>query len=305
MKALACERPTDSRQRPLARLSIADVCARAWDLGLTLSYSTVWRRLAEDCLRPWLQEQWLFPRDPRFLERATPALELYHRRWQGAPLGPQDVVLCGDEMTNLQALSRSHRGLPPAPGRRARYEFEYERHGTLCYLAFLDVFGGRVYGEVTRANGIVPFEQALGQCLAQPHLAAAARVFLILDNGSAYHPNTSPARIQAQFPAVTVVHLPTHASWLNQVEIYFSIVRRKALRPADFASLIALETRLRDFQAYYNTRAEPFRWNYTRAQLEQYLERVAAHEAAAATRLQLLQDYRAAPLPHSYSLTNL
>ena len=149
VKALACERPTDQERRPLARFSVMDVCLRAWNLGLTLSYSTIWRRLAEACLRPWLQQQWLFPRDPRFLEKATPVLELYHRRWQGDPLGPGDVVLCGDEMTNLQALSRLHRGTPPAPGRRARWEFEYERHGTLCYLtsfASSDIIAGNVHG---------------------------------------------------------------------------------------------------------------------------------------------------------------
>lgn len=303
VKALACERPVDAERRPVSRFSVFDVCQRSWDLGLTFSYSTVWRRLHEDALRPWLQEQWLFPRDPRFLEKATPVLELYHRRWQGKPLGPKDVVLCGDEMTNLQALSRIHRGLPPAPGRRARYEFEYERHGTLCYLAFLEVFSGRVYGETTRQNGIAPFERTLKHCLAQPHLAAAERIFLIVDNGCAHHPSTSPARIQAPHPQVTVVHLPTHASWLNQIEIYFSIVRRKALTPADFGSLAALEQRLGGFQCQYNRRAEPFRWNYTREQLAQYLGRVALHEQEAAERERLLTARRTDPHP-AHCLTN-
>jgi DDE superfamily endonuclease len=298
VKALACERPTDAKRRPLSRLSVFDVTQRAWDLGLTLSYSTVWRRLAEDALRPWLQEQWLFPQDPRFLERATPALELYHRRWEGKPLGKQDVVLCADEMTNLQALSRLHRGLPPAPGRRGRYEFEYKRHGTLCYLAFLEIFTGRIYGETTSQNGIEPFELTLRHCLLQPHLAAAERIFLIVDNGCAHHPSTSPARIQAQFPQVTVVHLPTHASWLNQIEIYFSILRRKALTPADFGSVEALQERILRFQCRYNEHAEPFTWNYTRQQLADYLKRVARHEVEYAAAQELLQARRrAAPTP--------
>ena len=292
VKALACERPTDDQRRPLSRFSVFDVCVRAWDLGLTLSYSTVWRRLTEDALRPWLQEQWLFPRDPRFLQKATSVLELYHRRWQGQPLGPKDVVLCADEMTNLQALSRIHRGLPPAPGRRARYEFEYERHGTVCYLAFLEVLTGRVYGEVTEQNGIVPFELALKHCLSQPYLTEAERVFLILDNGCAHHPNTSPARLKQQFPQVEAVHLPTHASWLNQIEIYFSIARRKALTPADFESKAALQERLLRFQCRYNERAEPFTWNYTKEQLAAYLERVAFHEQEARERQSMVQACR-------------
>lgn len=293
----------DAERRPVSRFSVFDVCQRSWDLGLTLSYSTVWRRLQEDALRPWLQQQWLFPRDPRFLEKATPVLELYHRRWQGQPLGPRDVVLCGDEMTSLQALSRIHRGLPPAPGRRARYEFEYERHGTLCYLAFLEVFSGRVYGETTRQNGIDPFARALKHCLAQPNLAAAERVFLIVDNGCAHHPSTSPTRIQEQHPQVTVVHLPTHASWLNQIEIYFSIVRRKALTPTDFSSLAALEQRLGAFQCRYNRRAEPFQWNYTKEQLAQYLDRVALHEHEELERERLLALRRTSSQP-AHCLTN-
>lgn len=304
VKALACERPTDEKRRPLSRLSVFDVAQRAWDLGLTLSYSTVWRRLAEDALRPWLQEQWLFPQDPRFLERATPALALYHRRWQGKPLRKKDVVLCADEMTNLQALSRLHRGLPPAPGRRGRYEFEYERHGTLCYLAFLEVFTGRVFGETTQQNGIVPFEQTLRHCLAQPHLSEAERIFLILDNGCAHHPNTSPARIAAQFPRVTVVHLPTHASWLNQIEIYFSILKRKALTPADFDSVDALQERILGFQCRYNERAEPFTWNYTRKQLKQHLQRVAQHEAAYAASQRLLEARRSSKSAAACCLMN-
>lgn len=304
MKALACERPTDGERRPLSRFSVFDVCERAWELGLNPSYSTVWRWLQQDALRPWLQEQWLFPRDPRFLEKATPVLELYHRRWQGQPLGPRDVVLCGDEMTNLQALERHHRGLPPAPGRRGRYEFEYERHGTVCYLAFLEVFTGWVYGEVTERNGIAPFEAALGRYLQQERLATAERVFLIVDNGGAHHPNTSPARLRQQFPQLEVVHLPTHASWLNQIEIYFSIVRRKALTPLNFPSKAALQERLGSFQGHYNRRATPFTWNYTQEQLAQRLEKFAAHEAEYARAQELLQTQRLTRAEAAYCRTN-
>jgi hypothetical protein len=239
-----------------------------------MSYSTVWRRLREDALRPWFQRPWLFPRDPRLLEKAGPVLDLYHRRWQGEPLGPKDVVLSADELTQLQALSRLHPGVPPAPGHSARYEFEYARHGTLCYLAFLDVFSGQVYGETAAGNGIDPFEGALKHCLAQECYREVERVFLIVDNGCAHHPSTSPARLREAHPQLTVVHLPTHASWLNQVELYFSIVKRKALHPADFADLAALRQRLMRFQAWYNEHAEPFRWNYTRRDLAAHVKRL-------------------------------
>lgn len=306
VKALACERPTDPLRRPVSRFSVFDVCERAWELGLTLSYSTIWRRLREDALRPWYYQQWLFPRDPRLLEKATPVLELYHRTWAGLPLGPRDVVLSADEMSGLQALSRIHPGLPPAPpsaaplpgrpGRRSdprsRVEFEYERHGTVCYQAFLNVFTGKVYGEVHPSNGIETFERTLAHCLRTPSCQAAERIFLIVDNGSSPHPSTSPARIQAQHPQVTVVHLPTHSSWLNQVELYFSILHRKALTPADFPSVAALEARLYQFQYAYNQRAEPFRWQYTRDHLEAYIERLALHEERFAEAAAQLKERR-------------
>jgi hypothetical protein len=306
VKALACERPTDDFRRPLSRFSVFDVCQLAWDLGLTLSYSTIWRTLHADALRPWLQQQWLFPRDPLLLEKATPILELYHGRWDGQPLGPRDVVLCADEMTGLQALSRLHPPVPntaatqsPLPGRprrpedrRGRVEFEYKRNGTLCYQAFLNVFTGQVYGETPTRNGIVPFEQALGNCLDLPAHRDAERVFLITDNGSAHHPKTSPARIAAQYPQVQVIHLPVHSSWLNQIELYFSILHRKALSPPDFPSVAALERRIFAFQHAYNLRAEPFRWEYGRADLEAYIERLALHETQFTEAAALIQERR-------------
>lgn len=318
VKALACDRPTDPQRRPLSRFSVSDVWERAQELGLTWSYSTVWRRLHEDALRPWLFQQWLFPRDPRLLEKATPILGLYHGQWEGKALGPRDVVLSADEMSGLQAKSRIHSSLPPRlpsqeplPGRpkrkedrRTRIEFEYERHGTVCYQAFLNVFTGRVYGEGHASNGIETFEATLARCLALPGYRTAERIFLIVDNGSAHHPSTSPARIRAQDERVTVVHLPTHSSWLNQVELYFSILHRKALTPADFPSVEALEQRLLWYQWYYNTQAAPFCWRYTRSDLEAYIERLAKHETLFTEAAAAVQEQRERANRPAYCLTN-
>lgn len=318
VKALACERPVNEKRRALARLSVFDVCLEAWALGNLMSYSTVRRRLHEDALRPWLFQQWLYPRDPRLLEKAAPILELYHGRWAGEPLGPRDLVLSADEMSGLQALSRIHSSQSPAvsewdplPGRpkrredrRVRVEFEYQRHGTWCYQAFLNVFTGRVYGEAHASNGIETFERTLKNCLAQPPYQEAERVFLIVDNGSSHHPNTSPARIQAQDPRVITVHLPTHSSWLNQVELYFSILHRKALTPSDFPSVDALRERIFRFQVLYNQRAEPFRWQYTRDHLEAYIERLALHEERFAETATFLQARREAQVQADIRLTN-
>jgi hypothetical protein len=125
-----------------------------------------------------------------------------------------------------------------------------------------------------------------------------------VDNGSSHHPNTSPARIRAQFPQGEGGHLPVHSSWLNQSEIYFSIVQRKALTPADFESLEALEQRLKWFQWDSNQRAEPFRWNYTRTHLEQYLERLAQKEAVRAEAQAVLDGRRAEVAASAYCLMN-
>lgn len=173
-----------------------------------------------------------------------------------------------------------------------------KRNGTVCYQAFLNVFTGQVYGETHEKNGIETFERTLQHCLAQESYREVERVFLIVDNGSAHHPSTSPARIQAQDARVTTVHLPVHSSWLNQVELYFSILHRKALTPADFPSTAALAQRISAFQCLYNRRAEPFKWQYTRDHLEAYIERLALHEEQFAEAAALLQAQRgSAPAP--------
>lgn len=287
------------RYVPLSRFSVTDVCERAFELGLAMSYSTVWRRLDLHALQPWFHEQWLFPRDPDLVEKASPILDLYRGYWQDEPLAPTDCVLCGDEMTGLQAVSRIHRGIPPAPGRRARCEFEYDRHGTLCYTAFLDTRSGWVYGRTSKRSGIEPFETALSHCLTQPRMEPFRRVFLIMDNGSAHHPSTAPRRLIEQFPQVVPVHLPVHSSWLNQVEIYFSILIRKALTPRDFASVDLLAQHILRFEGYYNEGAQPFNWRFSRRDLEAYVERLARHEQIFVGAAEALEQRRRDGAPAS------
>ncbi len=284
MKAAACERPQEGG-RPLTRLSVFDICRKVWDEGLTMSYSTIWRRLHEDLLRPWFQRGWIFPRDPHFLAKATPALELYRGCWQGEPLGPNDLVLSGDEMTAIQALRRIHPSLPAAPARPGRCEFEYERLGTQCYIAFLNVLTGRVFGQVHPSSGIEPFQATRRAFLQQPEARQAERLFLVLDNGPSHHPSPSPARLRELDPRLVPVHLPTHASWVNQIESYFSILVRKALPPADFQSKEELRDRLYAFTSYYNREARPFAWKYTPEKLKAYLTRLAGKSCEYADQL--------------------
>jgi transposase len=110
--------------------------------------------------------------------------------------------------------------------------------------------------------------------MAQEPYRSAPRVFWVVDNGSSHRGAASVRRLQARYPNLPLVHLPTHASWLNQVERYFSIVQRKVRTPNDFPDLAAVERRLRAFAARYNDTAVPFNWRFTRADLERRLHQL-------------------------------
>src|SRR5437773_10991054 len=112
--------------------------------------------------------------------------------------------------------------------------------------------------------------------MSQDPYRSARRVFWIMDNGSSHRGDRSVQRLQSRYSNVRVVHSPTHASWLNQIEIYFSIVQRKVLTPNDFPTLAALEHHLLAFQHRYQTMAKPFRWTFTRAKLHQLLAKLAS-----------------------------
>jgi hypothetical protein len=172
--------------------------------------------------------------------------------------------------------------LPPAPDRIRRQEFEYRRGGTLAYLAAYDVHAPRVIGRTAPTTGIEPYSELVEQVMTTEPYASAARVFWIVDNGSSHNGARSTARMHATWPTACLVHLPVHASWLNQIEIFFSIVQRKLIKPGDFADLAELADRLMAFQDRYNTTAEPFDWHFGRKSLNRLLERLTVHEPLAA-----------------------
>ena len=283
VKALACALPAETGV-PLARWSAAELAAEAVGRGLvdSISASTVGRWLAADAIRPWRHRSWIFPRDPDFAAKAARVLDLYARICQGQPLGENEYVLCADEKTQLQALSRCHPDLPPAPGRIRRQEFEYRRGGTLAYLAAYDPHAARVLGRTAPTTGIAPFGQLVEQVMSSEPYASAARVFWIVDNGSSHQGPHAVLRMQATWPTAQLVHLPVHASWLNQIEIFFSIVQRKVIKPGDFADLDELAERLLAFQDHYNATAEPFDWHFGRKSLDRLLARLTVHEPLAA-----------------------
>jgi hypothetical protein len=281
VKALACELPA-TLGVPLSRLSCADIAREASRNGLVarLSDTTVWRWLHEDAIRPWHHRTWLFPRDPDFTRKAGRILDLYARRWEGRPLGPDDYVLSTDEKTSIQARLRIHPSSPPHPNQPMRIEHEYARGGAWAYLAALDVHRARIFGRCEATTGIEPFTRLLTQVMTQPPYCHARRVFWILDNGSSHRGDASVRRIQAAFPTVVPVHGPVHASWLNQIEIYFSILQRKVLTPNDFASLADVEDRLLAFERYWEAIAKPFEWRFTNDDLHALMGRLESHAEA-------------------------
>jgi len=267
VKAVACALVAETKQ-PLSRQSLADVTARGRTvLGKPISRSTVWRILATDAIKPWRYKYWIFPRDPQFADKAGPILDLYAGMWQGQRLGPKDYILSADEKTSIQARRRCHPSLPPASRRPAYIENEYERGGALQYLAAWDVRRGYVIGRCEPTTGIEPFGRLVKQVLAEEPYRSGERLFWIVDNGSSHRGAASTKRLHQIDSRIMLVHTPVHASWLNQVEIYFSIIQRKVLTPNDFADLEALRLRLALYEELSNHHPAPFQWKFDRAKL--------------------------------------
>ena len=280
VKAIACELPA-RLGLPLSRLNVPDIRAEVIRRGLVASISdtTIWRWLSEDAIKPWTHRSWIFPRDPDFEAKAARVLDLYAGEWDGRPLKDDEFVISADEKTSIQARIRCHPTLPPAAGRAMRVEFEYERGGALQYLAAWDVHRARLFGRCEPSTGIEPFGRLVEQVMTAEPYRSARRVFWVLDNGSSHRGQASVRRLTEAYPRLVPVHLPVHASWLNQVEVYFSILERKVLTPAAAASLEELAARILACQANYELLARPFEWKFTRADLARLLERLATREA--------------------------
>jgi hypothetical protein len=240
----------------------------------TISDATIWRWLSQDAIRPWHHRCWIFPRDPDFAVKAGRILDLYAGRWEGQPLGDDEFVLSADEKTSIQARARIHPTEPPRAGRPMRVEHEYERCGAWAYLAALDVRRAKLFGRCESTTGIEPFDRLVDQVMTQSPYRDARRVFWIVDNGSSHRGARSVRHLAKKYPRLVVVHGPVHASWLNQIEIYFSIIQRKVLTPNDFRSLAEVEDRVLRFQEHYEMIAKPFQWKFTRADLDSILRRL-------------------------------
>lgn len=274
--ALARALPAEN-QVPLSRWSSSEIARElAARVHVATSASSVRRWLAADPVKPWQSRSWISVRDPDFAVKAGRVLDLYAGTWDGRPLGSNDFVVCADEKTSIQARCRCHPTLPPGRSRMMRVEHEYDRKGALAYLAAWDVHRGQVTGRCEDTTGIDPFARLVQQVMTAEPYSSADRVFWITDNGSSHRGQAAIDRMRKAWPNAQLVHTPVHASWLDQAEIYFSVVQRKVVTPNDFTDLDQIRQRLAEFEIRYNAVSTPFNWRFTRHNLTDLLRRIDA-----------------------------
>ncbi|MDQ0932203.1 hypothetical protein QFZ49_002133 [Streptomyces turgidiscabies] len=237
------------------------------------------RWLKEDAVKPWQRQSWIFITDPAFRVKAARVLDLYARTWEGEPFGADEYVISADEKTSIQARCRCHPTLAPGQARAMRVNHTYGRGGALAYLAAYDVHHATVFGRCEPTTGIDPFMALVAQVMSQEPYASAKRVFWVVDNGSSQRGKKAADRLTKAFPNAVLIHTPVHASWLNQVEIYFSVVQRKVVSPNDFTELAEVRERLRGFEDRYNATAQPLQWRFTTSDLDNLLARLDRHTA--------------------------
>lgn len=276
--AMACALPAE-QDVPLSRWSCPEIARElAARCQVAVSASSVRRWLAADALKPWQYRSWIAIRDPQFEAKAAGVLDLYAGRWKGRRLGSNDFVICADEKTSIQARCRCHPTLPPGQARTMRVEHEYDRRAAVAYLAAWDVHRGHVTGRCEDTTGIEPFARLVAQVMTTEPYASADRVFWIVDNGSSHRGQASIDRMAKAWPTAHLIHTPVHASWLNQCEIYFSVVQRKLVSPNDFTDTNQIRDRLAAFEDRYNPIAAPFGWRFSRRDLHDLLRRIEQHD---------------------------
>ena len=279
---------TEEPPQPASRWTMEALADRLHDAGVPISASQVWRICRALDLKPWQTESWMTSHDPDFWEKAADVCGLYLNPPQNA------VVWSVDEKTGIQAKSRinptqpprpaegaAERLRPPAettlpipedpspadeavagvprPGTPVRQEFEYRRNGTVALFAGLNVHDGEVAAWVTDSTRSENFVAFLGDLVDQT--PEGLELHCIVDNLSA-HGTPGVQQFLDANPHVFLHRTPTHASWLNQVELFFSILERRLLRRGEFASVDELAERIIAFIQDYNRRAKPFRWTY-------------------------------------------
>jgi transposase len=276
--AIACSLPKQC-QVPLSRWSRAELARRiVQDPSLApISASTVGRWLKAERLRPWRYHTWQHIHDPlAFLERARPVLQAYSQA--RALLRAGTWLVCLDEKTSIQAREGEQPPRPASPGRPLLHEARYHRRGARHLFAGLSVADGKVSGICRQRKCFVDFQAFVQQKIIPEALRRQVHtVTFILDNGTTHAPKQLEGWLREQERAsegqlhFQILWLPPNASWLDQIEIWFSVLQRKHLQPNHFLSTKDLECSLNEFIAYHNQAAKPIKWTYTVEKLEQKL----------------------------------
>lgn len=244
---------TEDPPEGTTRWTMDALAARMAEHGVPISASQIWRICKALDLKPWQVQSWMTSHDPDFWEKAADVCGLY--------LDPPTnaLVWSVDEKSQIQAKSRVNPTLPPVPGTPTRRDYGYKRHGTQVLFAGLNVHSGEVAGWVTDSTRSENFVEFLADLVRQTprHL----HLHCIVDNLKT-HSTELVEQFLAKHPRVHLHFTPTHASWLNQVELFFSILERRLLRHGEFSSTDELANRIITFIEDYNRRAKPFRWTY-------------------------------------------
>jgi len=261
---------------PVSRWSNAEIARRLLALGVAfhIAGSTIGRWLAAEKLRPWCYHAWQHILDPHaFLERARPVLWLYQRAQEWLAEGVWAV--CVDEKTSIQARQGTQPLAPATREQPVHVSARYERQGALQLFAGLSVVDGQVYGQCRQRKRFVDFQAFLLEVIIPEALRRGVQVVaLILDNSSTHAPKQLERWLAEQSKAhgwslaIQVFWLPKNASWLDQIEIWFSILQRKLLQPNHFASVDALEQAIIAFITHCQEKAKPVQWSYTVGKLE-------------------------------------
>ena len=240
---------------PVAAWTHQDLADAMADEGTLISASQVGRILKAMLLDVTRVRGWLNRRDdPEFWSRVRDVCGLYLNCPDNA------IVLSVDEKTSVQAKERKQKDQPAQKGKRKRREWEYIRHGTASLFAALDVHSGEVLAEpIPGKNDSTNFCDFLD--LIEGSVEPSLEIHVVLDNGSSHKSKYTKAWFEAH-PRWVAHYTPPHASWVNQVELFFSILQRKVIKNGNFTSRDDLIAKMLTFITDYDKKAKPFKWTY-------------------------------------------
>jgi transposase len=247
----ACRSPSDVGL-PVTHWSASLLGEHLRGHGIDVGDRIVSRILHNADLQPHRQKMYLTSHDEEFRDKRDDVLRVYYQT------PPDEHIVCVDEKTGIQALERRFADIPMQPGQPVRREFEYIRHGTLCWMGALDVRRGLPFGFASCEHNADTFIELLDLIdLVYPH----GRGHIVMDNLAA-HDTPDVNEWFDEHPRWTRHFTPKHASWLNQIECWFSILDRRVLRRGSFVSTDNLDEKITAYTLWHLQTDQPFHWSY-------------------------------------------